>query len=160
MWVSTTSRESTREEFYVFFLSTSVKAQTVVERGFYLTPGLSCVGERRKKKRKATRDTRWDLGINQTNVTLLFCFVFHARLLSSFSDKQWSQVSSLSPSPGSGLQFISRTGFVQQFHCSSIFQRVFLTHALALSAKSTFAQETFPTNFLRVCTRGHSNSRN
>ena len=47
-------------------------------------------------------------------------------------DKPWSQVSSLSPPRFLPSFYIAHR--VQQSHCSSIFRRVFLTHALALSA--------------------------
>ena len=55
---------------------------------------------------------------------------------------------------------------VQQSHCSSIVHRVLLTHALALSAcQFRFPQVNLCTSesanqFLRVCTRRGSNSRN
>ena len=69
------------------------------------------------------------------------------------------------------LQFLSPQR-VQQSHCSSIFHRVLLTHALALSA-SQFCKKCYkdvnlctrksPNDFVReylVCTRRGSNSRN
>ena len=61
------------------------------------------------------------------HITLFFSHTFTFQLV----DKPWSQVSFLFP-PGSCLQFLSRIGFSN--HCSSIFHRVLLTHALALSA--------------------------
>ena len=72
---------------------------------------------------------------------LIFAMILRSRVLrvvcphtSTFQllDKPWSQVSSLPP--GSCLQFLSRTKFIQQSHCSSIFHRMLLTHALGLSA--------------------------
>ena len=47
----------------------------------------------------------------------------------------------------------------QQSHCSSIFRRVLLTHALALSASQLVHKIKSPNDFFRVCTRGDSNSR-
>ena len=66
---------------------------------------------------------------------VVFFFFFFFSHTSSFQrlDKPWSQVSSLLP-PGSCLQFFFIAHRFQQSHCSSIFHRVLLTHALALSA--------------------------
>ena len=58
-------------------------------------------------------------------------------------NKPWSHVSSLLP-PGSCLQFLSRIPRVQQSHCSSIFHRVLLTHALALSASQFVHKKKSP----------------
>ena len=58
-------------------------------------------------------------------------------------DKPWSQVSSLLP-PGSCLQFLPRIGFSNPTHCSSIFHRVLLTHALALSASQFVHKKKSP----------------
>ena len=61
-------------------------------------------------------------------------FFFFSHFTFQLLDKPWSQVSSLLP-PGSCLQFLSPTGFSNPTaHCSSIFYRVLLTHALALFA--------------------------
>ena len=86
-----------------------------------------------------------------------FFFFFFAHFYFPASG-QWSQVSSLLP-PGSCLQFYAHR--VQQSHyCWSIFHRVLLTHALALSA-SEFERKKGPNEFIRVlvCSRGDSNSR-
>ena len=72
--------------------------------------------------------------------------------------KPWSQVSSFLP-PGFCLQFFIPHG-VQQSHCSSIFHRVLLTHALALSAQVKMCTRKSPNEFIRVCTRRGSSSRN
>ena len=63
-----------------------------------------------------------------------FSFFCHTNILSSFwtSRVHWSQVSSLLPPRFLPSIFIAH--MVQQSHCSSIFHRVLLTHALALSA--------------------------
>ena len=53
--------------------------------------------------------------------------------------------------------FIARR--VQQSHCPSIFHRVLLTHALALSASQLCTRKS-PKEFIRACTRRGSNSRN
>ena len=57
------------------------------------------------------------------------------------------------------FQFFIAHRRVQQSHCSSIFHRVLLTHALALSARQFVHKKKSQRNF-RVCTRRGSNSRN
>ena len=64
-----------------------------------------------------------------------------------------------SPSPPRFLPSIFIAHRVQQSHCSSLFYRVLPTHALALPA-SRFVHKKSPHEFIRVCTRGDSNSRN
>ena len=78
-----------------------------------------------------------------------FFFCFFTYIYFPASGQTVVQVSSLFP-PGWCLQFLSRIGFVQQSHCLSIFHRVLLTHALALSA-SQFAHKK---KFLRLRTLG------
>ena len=79
-------------------------------------------------------------------------FGFHTLLLSfQLLDKPWSQVSSLLP-PGSCLRFLSRIGFSNPTHCSSIFHRVLLSHALALS-ESQFVHSK---KSIRIYTSMHS----
>ena len=63
--------------------------------------------------------------------TLNFLFFPHTFPFKSL-DKPWSQLSSLLPPRSLPLVFIAHR--VQQSHCSSIFHRVLLTHALVLSA--------------------------
>ena len=65
-------------------------------------------------------------------------------------NKLWSQVSPLLPARFRPSIFIAHR--VQQSHCSSIFHRVLLTHALGLSRKSICAQE----KPLRICMSMHS----
>ena len=65
-------------------------------------------------------------------------------------DKPWSQVSSLLPPRLLPSIFIAHR--VQQSHCSSIFHRALLTHALALSA-SEFVHKK---ESQRICTSMHS----
>ena len=79
------------------------------------------------EQRRGSEHTHWS-GHLQAFRTLFFSHTFTFQLL----DKPWSQVSSLLP-PGSCLQILIAHR-VQQSHCSSIFYRVLLTHALALSA--------------------------
>ena len=67
-------------------------------------------------------------------------------------DKPWSQVSSLLP-PGSCLQFFIAHR-VRQSHCSSIFHRVLLTHALAISASQLVHKEKSPRIYTSIRTRG------
>ena len=75
------------------------------------------------------------------------CFLFLLLLSHFYSPacglNPWSLVSSLPPPPGSRLQFLSRIRMVLQSHCSSIFRRVLVTHALALSA-SQFVHKKKP----------------
>ena len=68
-------------------------------------------------------------------------------------------VTGVVPSPPRFLPSIFIAHRVQQSHCSSIFHRVLLSHALALSASHWYARKS-PHEFIRVCTRGDSNSRN
>ena len=79
-------------------------------------------------------------------------FFFHTRSLSSFwtSRGHRQQVSSLL-SPGSCLQFFAHR--VQQSHCSSIFHRLLLTHALALSASQS-VHERVPMNIYEYAIGG------
>ena len=92
-------------------------------------------------------------------VLVRFFFFFSHTFTFQLLDKPWSQdlVSSLPP-PGSCLQFLSRIYRVQQSHCSSIFHRVLLTHALARSASQSCAQEQVPTNLYEYALGG-ANSR-
>ena len=66
-------------------------------------------------------------------------------------DKPWSQVSSLLP-PVLAFDFYRAYLRVQQSHCSSIFHRVLLTHALARSASQFVHKKKFP----RIHTSMHS----
>ena len=71
-------------------------------------------------------------------VVVFACFVVVVVVVVSHTstfpllDKPWSQVSSLLPPRFSPSILIARR--VQQSHCSPIFHRVLLSHALALSA--------------------------
>ena len=62
-----------------------------------------------------------------------FFFFFSHTFTLQLLDKPWSQVSVV-PSPPRILPSSFIAHRVQQSHCSSIFHRVLLTHALALSA--------------------------
>ena len=89
---------------------------------------------------------------------LLIVFVLHRLFFSGTStfqlpDKPWSQVSSLSgqavvtgviPSPPRFLPSFCIAHRIQQPHCSSIFHRVLLTHALALSASKFVYKKKSP----------------
>ena len=66
-------------------------------------------------------------------VDCVFFFLFSQTSTFQLLDKPWSQVSSLFPPRFMPSIFIVHRR-VQQSHCSSIFHRVWLTHALALSA--------------------------
>ena len=85
-------------------------------------------------------------------------FFFFLTFTSQLLDKPWSQVGVV-PSPPRFLPSIFIAHRVQQSHCSSMFHRMLLTHALALSA-SQFVHKKSPNEFIRVCTRWDSNSRN
>ena len=66
------------------------------------------------------------------NKASLFFFSFSHTFTFQLLDKPWSQVSSLLP-PGSCLRFLSRIGFSNPT-ARRFFDRMMLTHALALSA--------------------------
>ena len=68
-------------------------------------------------------------------------------------------VTGVIPSPPRFLPSIFIAHRVQQSHCSSIVHRMLPTHALALSAVNLFTRKS-PNEFIRVCTRRGSNSRN
>ena len=68
-------------------------------------------------------------------------------------------VTGVVPSPPRLLPSIFIAHRVQQSHCSSIVHRVLLTHALALSASQSVHKKS-PNDFIRVCTRRGSDSRN
>ena len=72
------------------------------------------------------------LAAKSTAVSSRFIYLFASLLLFSFCDKLWSQVSSLLP-PGSHIPSVFAAHRVQHSHCSSIFHRMLLTHALAFS---------------------------
>ena len=75
--------------------------------------------------------------------TLLFIFFFFLTLLHLPASGQ-AVVTSVVPSPSRFLPSIFIAHRVQQSHCSSIFHRVSLTHALALSASQLMHKKTFP----------------
>ena len=78
--------------------------------------------------------------------TPFFLFFLHASTF-QLLDKPWSQVSCVPSSPRfSPSIFIAHR--VRQSHCSSIFHRVLITHALALSASQSFRKKKSP----RICT--------
>ena len=70
--------------------------------------------------------------IDTTTAPSAMFFFFHTSTFQPL-DKPWSQVSFLPPLPRF-LASIFIAHRVQQSHCSSIFHRVLLSHALALSA--------------------------
>ena len=73
-------------------------------------------------------------------------FFFFRTLLEYFPDFGQAVVTGVVPSPPRFLPSLFIAHWVQKFHCSSIFHRVLLTHALELSAKSICAQGKVPTN--------------
>ena len=83
-------------------------------------------------------------------MTVFFSFFFfHTHLLSRFWTNRGHRCR-LFP-PGSFLQCLSRIGFSNPT-CSSIFHRVLLTHALALSASQFVRKKKSP----RICANTHS----
>ena len=78
--------------------------------------------------------------INYKVYFFLFLFHTHTSTFHFLLDKPWLQVLSCLPL-GPCLQFLSRMGFSNPAHCSSIFHRVLLTHALALSASQCVHRE-------------------
>ena len=71
-----------------------------------------------------------------------FFFFFHTHLRSSFWTSRGHRCRPFFP-PSSCLQFLSRIEFSNP-HCSSIFHRVLLTHALALSASQFVRKKKSP----------------
>ena len=82
--------------------------------------------------------------------TITFFFIPHTSSTFQLLDKPWSHVSSLFPPQFSSSIFIAHR--FQQSHRSSIFHRVLLTHALALSA----SQFVHKKNSQRIFTSMHS----
>ena len=98
---------------------------------------------KRKKKQKKQKKSPLDVRTASINV-------FSHTSIFQLLDKSWSQVSSLLP-PGS-LPSLLIAHRVQQSHCSSIFHRVLLTYALALSASQFVHKKKSP----RINTSAHS----
>ena len=83
------------------------------------------------------------------------CSLFFFSHTSTFQllDKPWSQVSCLPPPPRF-LPSIFIAHRVQQSHCSSIFHRVLLTHALALAASQCVHKKKCPRIYTSMHSRG------
>ena len=80
------------------------------------------------------------------------CFFFFSHTnIFQLLDKPWSQVSSFLPLRFLPSSFIAHRA--QQSHCSWIFHRVLLTHALALSASQFVNKKNSYNEFVQVCTR-------
>ena len=86
-----------------------------------------------------------------------FFFFFFSHFY--FPGSRQAVVSGVVPSLPRFLPSIIIAHSVQQSHCSSIFHRVLLTHALALSASQFVHKKTLTNEFIRVFTRRGSNSR-
>ena len=89
----------------------------------------------------------------------IFFFFFFFLAHFHFPSSGQAVVTGVIPSPPRFLPSIFIAHRVQQSHCSSIVHRMLLTHTLALSA-SQFVHKKSPNEFIRVCTRRGSNSRN
>ena len=89
--------------------------------------------------------------------TYIYIFFFCSHFY--FPASGQAVVTGVVPSPPWFLPSIFIAHRVQQSHCSSIFHRVLLNHALALSA-SQFMHKKSPNEFRRVCSRRGLNSRN
>ena len=85
----------------------------------------------------------------------VFIFIFFTHFY--FAASGQAVATGVVPSPVRFLLFIAHR--VQRSHCSSIFHRVLLTHALAFR-KSILCTRKRSYEFIRVCTRGDSNSQN
>ena len=82
--------------------------------------------------------------VDRTTLSVVF---FTSPHTSSFPASGQAVVTGAIPSPpGSCLQFLSRIYRVQRSHCSSIFHRASLTHALARSASQFVHKKKVPTN--------------
>ena len=90
---------------------------------------------------------------------MFFFFFFFAHFYFPASSGQ-AVITGVVPSPPRFLPSIFFAHRVQQLHCSSIFHRVLLTHALALSASQFVHKKKSQRIYIRVCTRRGSNSRN
>ena len=92
--------------------------------------------QEKEKKRKQGRKGNNNILLIADPRNLLhwahFIYFFPDTFTFQLPDKPWSQLTSLPP-PGYCLQFLSRKGSAIP-HCSSIFHRVLLTHALSRSA--------------------------
>ena len=99
-------------------------------------------------------------------ILLLFLRFLHSRIFILFflhfyfPASGQAVVTGVVPSPPLFLPSTFIAHRIQQSHCSSIFNRVLLTHALALSASQFVHKKTSQLKFIRVCTRRGSNSRN
>ena len=87
----------------------------------------------------------------------LYTYFFFTLLLPSFWTSRGHRCRPFFPPI---LAFNFYRARVQQSHCPSIFHRVLLTHALALSASQIAHKKKSPGIDTRVWTRGDSNSRN
>ena len=87
----------------------------------------------------------------------MYIFIFSHTSTFQLLDKPWPQVSSLLPPRFLPSVFIANR--VQQSHCSSIFHRVLLTHALAFSARQFVRKKKSPRIYTSMHTGGF-NSRN
>ena len=87
----------------------------------------------------------------------LFLFLFFAYFY--FPAFGQAVVTGVVPSPPRFLPSIFIAHRAQQSHCSSMFHRVLLTHALALSASQFVRKKKSPRIYTSI-TRGDSNSRN
>ena len=90
-------------------------------------------------------------GTIQRTTHFFFFFFSHTVTFQLLDNKRWSQVGVV-PSPPQFLPSIFIAHRVQQSHCSSIFHRVLLTYALALSA----SQFVHKKKSQRIYTRMHS----
>ena len=99
------------------------------------------------KPKRQTFDVLKPIPYFETENGCVRCFCYSPHI-STFQllDKPWSQMSSFLP-PRSCLQFLSRIGLSNPT-ALSVFHRVLLTHALALSASQFCAQEKVPSNAL------------
>ena len=107
--------------------------------------------EEKKRKDKTKRGSKERKGGKNTILFFFFFFSFFFRtlLLSSFWTSRGHKCRPFS-SPVLAFNFIAHR--VRQSHCSSIFHRVLLTHALALSASQFVRKKKSP----RIYTSMHS----
>ena len=136
--------------YATYFASPSYNIITPVQ---YLDP-LCCLPRRSSSSFVTSR--RFSCACVRASVIFFF---FHTHVLSSFGTKA-VVTGGVVPSPPRFLPSIFIAHRVQQSHCSSIFHRVWLTRALALSASQFVHKKNSPRIYTRVCTRGDSYSRN
>ena len=99
-----------------------------------------------------TRSSTFVQPSTRASPLLYYCYLFIFSTRIYFPASGQTVVTGVVPSPPRFSPSIFIAHWVQQSHCSSIFPRVLLTHALALSASQFVRKKKSP----RICTSMHS----